>query len=504
MDDLNDLDATTFARFAERFSRIERLVPDPPSLTDLMAIGSRGRTRRSPLSGWAGVVVLLVAVGGLALIGARLLPTMVAVPPDAATAAEVLDAYLRAVQAGDCETAEQLTHPSQFGPGMVDLCGITGVTAFSVVGDPVVVHPDMVRMKASLTITGTSGISAGKISFTYFLQQQGSGAWRIVDGGAHTSPSLLPWRVEIGGGNVGPLPAEMRGLVQTTALDASRTVLAHERETGWPDDEIAWGDGGCVLIARFEQYPMSRAPNPPPPYPVYLVRLASELASTWVMVDARNGELGASIGDRPELPCEPGGVGVVAVELRPAVAADASELAAAAAVLAARAASMGLDVGIRTGDGVLVLDVRSGLEVAAIFDLLLVPGRLSFVPVPPALEPPSVGAMVNPDWGALFGDAAIDRAASNFGSDPVDGGSTIEIALHAGPANEFADWTQSHIGEHVVIALDGRVLSAPMITEPIPGGRVVIQAGSGGFDQAEARRIVALMQSGPLLIDLRP
>lgn len=191
MNDLNDLDGTTFARFAERFARIERQVPDPPALAARIAIGNRGRTQRSPLTGWAAVMVLLVAVGGLAVIGSRLLPATVAVPPDSATAAEVLDAYLRAVQAGDCDTAEQLTDPLMFGPSMVDLCGVTGVTAFSVVGDPVVVDPDRVRMNASLTITGTSGISAGEISFTYFLQQQGSGAWRIVDGGAHIPPSML-------------------------------------------------------------------------------------------------------------------------------------------------------------------------------------------------------------------------------------------------------------------------------------------------------------------------
>lgn len=121
--------------------------------------------------------------------------------------------------------------------------------------------------------------------------------------------ALLGRRIEIGRGNIGPLPVEMWAIFNITSADASRTVLAHERETGWPDD-IAWSDGGCVLVARFETYPMSRAPNPPPPYPVYLVRLASGAASAWVMVDARTGELGAFIGDHPELlsDCVPTGL----------------------------------------------------------------------------------------------------------------------------------------------------------------------------------------------------
>lgn len=115
-------------------------------------------------------------------------------------------------------------------------------------------------------------------------------------------------RVEIGLGNLGPMPAHLWAHVQTTARDAVLIVLASEQETGWPDHDIAWRDGGCVLVARFETYPMSRAPDPPPPYPVYLVRLATETASAWVMVDARSGELGGFIGDHAGLGCELGGL----------------------------------------------------------------------------------------------------------------------------------------------------------------------------------------------------
>jgi hypothetical protein len=122
--------------------------------------------------------------------------------------------------------------------------------------------------------------------------------------GGCLSTNTLPRRVEIGGGNVGPLPPAKQSLVQTTAVDASRTVISHERETGWPDESIAWEDGGCVLVAWYEEYPMSFAPDPPPPYPVYLVRLRSGSASAWVMVDARTGELDAYIGDHPEFQCQ--------------------------------------------------------------------------------------------------------------------------------------------------------------------------------------------------------
>jgi hypothetical protein len=187
---MNELDDATFARFAKRFSRIEQQVPEPPPRNLSSAMGSRGLRPLSLFASLVAVVILLVAAVGLAVIRS---PAAVAIPPDSAPPEVVLDAYLRALQAGDCDTAGKLTIPRLFGPSMVDLCGVTGVPAFSVLGDPVVVDPDTVRMRVSLAITGTNhGLAAGEITFTYFLQQQPTGAWRIVDGGPHIPPSMLP------------------------------------------------------------------------------------------------------------------------------------------------------------------------------------------------------------------------------------------------------------------------------------------------------------------------
>jgi hypothetical protein len=187
---MNELDDATFARFATRFSRIEQQVPEPPPHNLSSAMGSRGLRPLSLFASLVGVVILLVAAVGLAVIRS---PAAVTIPPDSAPPAVVLDAYLRALQAGDCDAASELTIPRLFGASMVDLCDVTGVTAFSVLGDPVVVDPDTVRMRASLAITGTDhGLAAGEITFTYFLQQQPTGAWRIVDGAPHIPPSMIP------------------------------------------------------------------------------------------------------------------------------------------------------------------------------------------------------------------------------------------------------------------------------------------------------------------------
>jgi hypothetical protein len=97
-----------------------------------------------------------------------------------------------------------------------------------------------------------------------------------------------------------PLPADEQTRVRVTAADASNTVLANKRKTGWPDPDIAWKDGGCVLLAWYQPIPTSYAPDPGPPSAVYLVRLvdaADSTMGTWVTVDATTGDLqGAGYG----------------------------------------------------------------------------------------------------------------------------------------------------------------------------------------------------------------
>jgi hypothetical protein len=192
---MNELDDTTFARFAERFARIERKVPEPPPLSASAPANQRIFRRLAPMAGLAGVVILLAAVVGLAVIGvqppASPSPAAVNIPPDSAPPEVVLEAYLRAVQARDCGTASQLTVPLVFGAG---LCAATfDVTAFSVSGGPAVVDPYTVRLSVDLTITGNSDILAGDITWTCFLQEQSSGAWRIIDGYLSIPPSMHVW-----------------------------------------------------------------------------------------------------------------------------------------------------------------------------------------------------------------------------------------------------------------------------------------------------------------------
>lgn len=103
------------------------------------------------------------------------------------------------------------------------------------------------------------------------------------------------------GGVLGPFPAEEAARIAVTATDALNTVLTAKRERGWPDADIAWKDGGCVLLAWYQPTPMSYNPEPGPPYGLYLVRLVDPVNATmgtWVTVNATTGELGWA-GDGP-------------------------------------------------------------------------------------------------------------------------------------------------------------------------------------------------------------
>jgi protein-export membrane protein SecD len=71
-------------------------------------------------------------------------------------------------------------------------------------------------------------------------------------------------------------------------------------------------------------------------------------------------------------------------------------------------------------------------------------------------------------------------------------------------AQIFRDYTLSHVGDIVAIILDKRVLSAPVINEPITSGKGVISSGAtGGFPLEEARSLASQMKYGALPVPLK-
>ena len=76
----------------------------------------------------------------------------------------------------------------------------------------------------------------------------------------------------------------------------------------------------------------------------------------------------------------------------------------------------------------------------------------------------------------------------------------VTTEFDASGARRFAKLTTEHVNERFAIVLDEKVLSAPTIREPIPGGRGQI---SGGFTLQGAKDLAVLLRSGALPAPLK-
>jgi hypothetical protein len=83
------------------------------------------------------------------------------------------------------------------------------------------------------------------------------------------------------------------------------------------------------------------------------------------------------------------------------------------------------------------------------------------------------------------------------GRDPQIGAMVINFELDPAGAALFGNLTAGHVRQPLGIVVDGRLVSAPNITDPITGGKGIITGGGpGGFSDAEADELVRSM-GGP-------
>ena len=178
----------------------------------------------------------------------------------------------------------------------------------------------------------------------------------------------------------------------------------------------------------------------------------------------------------------------------------------AAVVLEDRLARPGL-CGMTThlnADGALVLEIETPEDPMAFVGPMLRPGTLAFQAValdyqPGQTLPAGLTTLPGTDGQAyvveeeplMYGDA-LDAVAAEFTS---YGQWAINIAFSDKGMERFGQITTELMGQPLAIVLDDRVLSAPMIHEPILGGRAMI---SGSFTEAEAHEMAAILASGPL------
>ena len=72
---------------------------------------------------------------------------------------------------------------------------------------------------------------------------------------------------------------------------------------------------------------------------------------------------------------------------------------------------------------------------------------------------------------------------------------TVSFSLDRVGAQKFGRATSDNVGKRLAIVLDGNIISAPSINEPITGGNGMI---SGNFSFQEATDLALLLRSGAL------
>ena len=90
----------------------------------------------------------------------------------------------------------------------------------------------------------------------------------------------------------------------------------------------------------------------------------------------------------------------------------------------------------------------------------------------------------------LSGDTLIDAQATFQNNRPV-----VSFRFNSIGARKFGDITAQNVGRLLAIVLDGKVISAPNIREPIPGGSGII---TGQFTTQEVQDLALLLRAGAL------
>jgi preprotein translocase subunit SecD len=100
------------------------------------------------------------------------------------------------------------------------------------------------------------------------------------------------------------------------------------------------------------------------------------------------------------------------------------------------------------------------------------------------------GQMVVRKRVEVSGENLVDAQPTYQQNEPV-----VSFRFDSAGARKFGAVTRDHVGELLAIVLDGKVISAPRIREPILGGSGVI---SGSFTTQSANELAVLLRAGAL------
>jgi len=163
----------------------------------------------------------------------------------------------------------------------------------------------------------------------------------------------------------------------------------------------------------------------------------------------------------------------------------------------------------RQGDNRIIVEIPGIDDPARVKRLIGKTAKLTFHLVDPGASvedalrgrvPPGTMLLQSTDTGGGYyvvrrrvdvsGDRLTDAAVAFQDNRPV-----VSFKFDTAGARRFGDVTQKSVGQQLAIVLDGKVISAPVIREPILGGSGVI---SGNFSTQEAQDLALLLRAGAL------
>jgi protein-export membrane protein SecD len=216
-------------------------------------------------------------------------------------------------------------------------------------------------------------------------------------------------------------------------------------------------------------------------------------------------------GGRPNLDLTISSAGAVALTLsRPSLVAKATQaVAQSITIIQRRIDGTGVvDPQIaRQGTDQIVIQLPGISDPSRIKKLLGETAHMTFHMVAslnPAAGPPPPGEEILPMQDDPAQKIAIrsrvevdgaDLTSAQAGQDQQNGGWVVNFAFNGQGARRFARVTTQNVGKPFAIVLDNKVISAPVIREPIIGGQGQI---SGNFDAQSATDLALLLRAGAL------
>ena len=97
-------------------------------------------------------------------------------------------------------------------------------------------------------------------------------------------------------------------------------------------------------------------------------------------------------------------------------------------------------------------------------------------------------------------DLLPGRASVGYGQGGTNSLPVVNIAFNDEGTRKFANFTKDHTGEILMVYLDGRILTAPNINEPILNGQAQV---SGFADVPDAKQIADYLNGGALPVPLK-